>query len=136
MRFSPKNDDELNSFELLPAGEYDFKVIKAKDRISSAGNEMIELEIDVYSVDGKKVRVFDYLLEAMAFKLKHFCQAVGLSNEYEEGSLSAGMCFSRVGRCKIEIKHDKTGEYSDRNIVKDYCVTEIHEDIKESELPF
>ena len=66
MRFSPKNDDELNSFELLPAGEYDFKVIKAKDRMSSAGNEMIELEIDVYSVDGKKVRVFDYLLEAMA----------------------------------------------------------------------
>lgn len=134
MKFNPKNDIELNNFKLLPRGEYYFEVIKAKDRVSSAGNEMIELELDVYADDGKKSRVFDYLLEIVAYKLKHFCQAVGLSNEYDIGNLSADMCIGRSGRCKVEIKHDKTGEYSDKNIIRDYC--KAVEDIDVKDIPF
>lgn len=137
MKFNPRSDAELNNFELLPRGEYDFEVIKAKDKVSSAGNEMIELELDVYADDGKKSRVFDYLLEIVAYKLKHFCQAVGLSNEYDIGNLSADMCIGRSGRCKVEIKHDKTGEYSDKNIIRDYCKPEnTVEDIDVNDIPF
>lgn len=143
MRFAPKNDNELNNFDLFPAGEYDFSVIKAEDETSKAGNEMIKIEIDIYSSAGTKTRVFDYLLEAIAYKLKHFCQAVGLEKEYEEGTLTANMCCNRSGRCLVLIQKDKSGEYPDKNVIKDYCkskkisvASKMNLDIDDSEIPF
>jgi hypothetical protein len=138
MNFKPKNDAEINSFDLFPKGEYDFKVLKAKDKVSqNSGNEMIELELDIYSTDGKTARVYDYLLESVAYKLKHFCQAVKLITAYETGNLDADMCIGRTGRCLIEIKQDRTGAYSDKNVVKDYCRPEdVLADIDEDKLPF
>lgn len=47
------------------------------------------------------------------------------------------MCIGRSGRCKVEIKHDKTGEYSDKNIIRDYCKPEnTVEDIDVKDIPF
>ncbi len=98
---------------------------------------MIKLEIDIYTPTGKKSRVFDYLLESIPYKLKHFCEAVGLLVEYESGILSADMCLNRAGRCNIGIQHDKTGEYSDKNVVRDYCKqVKKSNDINEEDLPF
>lgn len=139
MNFTPKTEAEVSAFELFPVGEYDFDVIKATDEISSAGNEMIKLELDIYAANGNKTRVFDYLLEVLAYKLKHFCDCVGLSKEYEEGKLNAAKCKGKAGRCKIGIQKDKTGEYPDKNVVKDYCKSENAinlEDISEEELKF
>ena len=127
----------MNSFEVFPKGEYDFEVIKAIDEISKAGNPMIKLEIDIFAPDSCKSRVFDYLLESIAYKLKHFCEAVKLHNEYETGNITADMCSGRSGRCVISIKHDKTGEYPDKNEVRDYCKIEKKvDDINSEDLPF
>lgn len=123
MNFKPKKETELNS--LLPKGEYEFKVIKAKEGKSNAGNDMITLVIDIYAPDGNSNRIYDYLLESVAYKLKHFCEAVGLSKEYEDGSLVDSMCVGRGGRCLIDIEIDKNGKYSDKNAVKDYIVSDI-----------
>lgn len=137
MNFTPKKDEELNSFDVFPKGEYDFEVVKAVDETSKAGNTMIKLEIDIFAPNGKKSRVFDYLLESLAYKLKHFCQAVGLHDEYEEGNINADMCFNRSGKCIISIKHDKTGNYPDKNEVRDYCKIEKKiDDINSEDLPF
>ena len=141
MKFTPKSDAEINTFDLFPSGEYDFDVIKAFDETSKAGNDMIKLELDVYAANGKKTRVFDYLLENLAYKLKHFCESVGLVREYEEGRLSADMCKNRSGKCKLDIQKDKSGEYPDKNIVKDYCKQTNEgvpnfDDIDEKELKF
>lgn len=119
MNFTPKTEDELNTFEVFPKGEYDFDVVKAADKISSNGNPMIEISISIYAQDGRKNNVFDYLLEIVAYKLKHFCEAVGLSKEYQAGTLTADMCLNRAGKCIIGIQ-PKKGEYAEKNIVKDY----------------
>lgn len=137
MKFLPKKDEELNSYDVFPKGEYDFTIITASNETSKAGNSMIKLELDIYASSGKKSRVFDYLLETIAYKLKHFCQAVGLHEEYDAGDIVADMCFNRSGRCIIGIQSDKTGEYSDKNIVRDYCKTEKKvDDINEEAIPF
>lgn len=132
MQFSPKQESELNNFVLFPKGDYDFEVIKAHDKTSMSGNDMIELELDIFDSNGNKCRVYDYLLEKIAYKLKHFCDSVGLTTEYEKGTLVADMCLNRNGKCRVDIKHDNTGVYSDKNIIKDY----LPADIDKSDLPF
>ena len=142
MKFSPKKDADLNVFELRPPGTYDFTIVKASDEISkSNNNEMIKLKLELYTPDGNKFHVYDYLLESVAYKLKHFCSSVKLSKEYESGCIYADMLPTRSGKCIIEIQSDKAGKYGDKNVVKDYCVSESTQtdncaDVNTQDIPF
>ena len=120
MDFTPKKEEDLKSFDLIPDGTYDFDVLKASDEVSKAsGNEMIKLTLGVY-VDGKITKwVFDYLVPSMEAKLRHFCDSTGLLSEYEDGSLEAFYCKGRSGKAKIGVQKGQDG-YSDKNIIKDY----------------
>ena len=62
-------------------------------------------------------------MESMAFKLRHFCVAVGLEKQYDAGSLEPVDIVSRGGLCKIIVKPPK-GEYGPQNEVKDYLKVE------------
>ena len=126
MKFTPMLGENVEvSKEIFPKGEYEFKVVWAKDGISKAGNEMIEIVHHVFN-DGKTIKVYDYLLEAMHFKLKHFCGTTGLETAYTEGTLTAKMCVGKTGRCKLEIQ--SSPGFPDKNIIEDYC--------KDEEIPF
>jgi len=119
MKFTPKKEEELGkkSF-VLPAGEYEFSVMSAEDTKSTAGNEMIKVKLAVYPPDGgKPSHVYDNLLEAMAYKLRHFAFAVGLGEEYSSGKLEASECAGRGGLVTL-----KVGEYQGKpkNEVEDY----------------
>lgn len=126
MNFTPKTDKELAEQNLLPEGVYDFEVMDAKDQRSKAGNEMIAIKLRLWASDGSERHVYDYLMESMAFKLKHFADVSGLSTQYAAGRLSAQDCLNGSGKLKLIIKKDKTGQYADQNAVKDY-VTEKKE---------
>lgn len=119
MNFAPKTEEELNANNIFKKGIYDFEVYRAVDKISKSGNEMIELELKVFASDGEQTHVFDYLLEAMGYKLKHFCEATGLSDIYQSGNLTADMCSGRAAKCTLEIE-PKTSNYAEKNKVKDY----------------
>jgi hypothetical protein len=135
MKFTPKSDEEL--LNLLPDGDYDFVVIKAEDTISKSGNEMIKLTLKVLDHQGNERQIFDYLLEAMAFKVKHFAQAVGLDNLYELGGYEASDCLHRTGRCTIGKEESQNG-YQPKNKLVDYIKRDPNEKIidpqKDSEL--
>lgn len=119
MRFSARTENELAEANLIPEGIYRFKVIEVADAISEAGNEMIKLTLEVTDHQNHKRILTDYLLEAMAFKLRHFCVATGLLKQYEAGELTAPQCFAHSGEVSIAIQKGK-GEYRDRNVIKDY----------------
>lgn len=120
MNFSPKTAEELQLAELMPEGEYDFKVLSAEDAVSKKGNDMLKLKLAVY-VGQREYHVFDYLLEAMAFKLRHFCESTGLLDHYEDGTLTAGDCDGAAGIVAIEIEKPKEGsKYGPKNVVSDY----------------
>jgi hypothetical protein len=117
MRFEPKSADEIALDSMLPEGIYPFEVMQATDKISQAGNEMIELKLVVFG-DGSTPHVFDYLLEKLAYKLRHFAETTGLLAAYEAGELTAEMCLNRDGYCKLAV--EKKAGYEPRNTVKDY----------------
>jgi hypothetical protein len=128
MRFQAKTEEEIAAENLFPAGEYDFEVLTGEDAVSkSSGAEMIKLNVRVYGPDGGFRLVDDYLLEKMAYKLRHFCGATGLMDAYESGNLTGAMCSGRSGRLKLEVQPERTDKntgktYAPKNSIKDYIV--------------
>jgi hypothetical protein len=82
---------------------------------------MIALNLHVF-VDGHARPMRDWILEAMSFKLRHFCAAVGILAKYEAGTLCAQDCVGTAGRVNVFIKDDP--QYGPQNSVRDYVVPE------------
>lgn len=112
--------ERANSFLLQP-GDYSFEVFEATEKTSAKGNEMIALKLGIYDSEGANHIVYDYLLDAMAFKMRHFCEATELIEQYEAGTLTADDCMGKTGYCSIKID-PANGNYAAKNSVKDYVV--------------
>lgn len=119
MKFQAKAEEELGKRVVLDPGEYPFEVIEAIETFSKKGNEMIQLKVKVNGV----VTLRDYLLDAMDFKVKHFCEATGLHRLYKSGELRDFDCRGKTGRLEVGIEtgQDRNGEAYDRNHIIDYC---------------
>lgn len=122
MRFQAKSENDIRRESLMPVGEYGFEVIHAEDKQSKSGNDMIALKMLVYMPDGTQRHMRDWILEAFAMKLRHFCEATGLIDRYQAGTLCAADCMGRTGRVRVGINEDKSGDYPPSNKVIDYVV--------------
>ena len=120
MNFEPKTEKQLAEENLLPKGVYPYEVMRAEAKQSKKGNDMIELELRVFTPDGKEKSLRDWLMAAMGFKLFHFCAYAGLSRQYEAGTLTSHDCEGKSGFLEVVIQEDKSGQYPPRNSVKDY----------------
>ncbi len=118
MKTNPQSEQAIREAMLLPAGDYDFEVLDAEDKISKSGNEMIVVKLAVFRANGSRQYVTDFLMEKLAFKLRHFCYAVGVGDKYESGDLAAEHVKGRAGRVKIQIEEQEG--YPPKNIAKDY----------------
>lgn len=122
MQFQSKTEQQIQEENLIPAGEYDFTVQKAEEKKSkSSGADMIVIDMDIYVGDRARP-LKDYLMESMAYKLRHFCYGVGLGAKYDAGTLTAQDCIGKSGKVKIVQKQN--GDYGLQNNVKDYVVGE------------
>ncbi len=67
-------------------------------------------------------------MTSMIYKIKHFCDTVGLDNEYKAGNFDVMQCEGRKGKAHIIIQagkpNPKGGMYQDKNAVKDYVMTD------------
>ena len=122
MKFTAKAEEDLGKRIVLMPGEYNFEVLEAVETFSQKGNEMIKLKIKV----DNQITLKDYLLDAMDFKVKHFCEATGLHRLYKSGELRDFDCRGKTGRVLIEVEvgQDRNGEAYDRNSIKDYVPLE------------
>lgn len=126
MKFVPKTDKEIAEANLWPAANYSFEIIESADQVSKSGNDMIKLKLKVFNDDGSFILLDDYLLESMAFKLKHAAQVCGL--DYEGGQLAAMDFHGKCGTLKLKIQKGKKKDdgsdeyYADKNAVGDYVV--------------
>lgn len=126
MKFTPKTEQQLAEENLLTPGWYDFVVLEAKSKISKAAAgrgetepNMIELKLRVYETPDRGVFVTDYLMEEMAFKLRHFCAEVGLLAAYDNGHLTPEACVGKEGRVKIGPSKAR-GDFKPKDEAKDY----------------
>ena len=122
MRFTPKTENEVAASGLLEKGIYDFQIVSAEDKESKSGNEMIVLKVNVFDDEGRSTLIFDYLLETVAYKIRHAAYACGLGDKYEGGQLLAEDFIDKTGKVKVGISKDKTGQYPDKNSISDYVV--------------
>lgn len=124
MNFKPKSKEELETMTILQPGIYRFKVNAAKDKVSRNGNEMIELTLQVEDREGNNTLVFDYLLEAMMYKLFSFCEATGMEGKYHNGTLTAQDCIGKSAGVELTLRKGEPnpsgGMYADKNEVKKY----------------
>ena len=121
MEFEPKTEQEIAEANLIPKGEYPFEIIEAVDTKSKQGNSMIKIVNGVFLPSGKMRKVVDYLVTKMEFKLRHFCDCVGLLPQYQNGTLCANDCRGRTGTCRIDIKPATDG-YPPKAEIKDYVI--------------
>lgn len=119
MKFTPMSAEEIALAGLLEPGIYPFEVMAASEELSKNGNEMIKLKLAVFGTDGQQVHVFDYLLEKLAYKIRHFCEHTGMLDKYEKGTLSELDCEGKAGYVQIVID-PANGVYMPKNSVKDY----------------
>lgn len=127
MTFTPKSEaalvkeaEERNT--LWPKGEYDFEVVNYEDTTSKkTGADMIHLELKVYHPDGGSQTIHDYLLASMMHKLRHACEAIGILDRFEEGTLEARDFDGGVGKVMLKVDKAKPNSgYRDKNSVDDY----------------
>lgn len=142
MKFQPKTEEELEAEMIVPDGEYDFTVMEAEERQSKKGNSMIQVKLNVFTEQGD-LHLYDYLLEAMAFKLRHFCSSIGVLADYNLGTLEVSDIVGRSGKVKLTSKKEEG--YPLKNVVKDYVKKENGEpppvgssppNPKDDDLPF
>lgn len=130
MQFEPKTREQAekeSQFPVWNAGNYDFEIAKADAQTSKKGNEMIKLTLNVYNDVGESQMVFDYLMPAFPVKLIDACEAMGLMQEYDSGTLEPYKLEGKKGTLRLAIKpkstNKKTGEeYPERNEVNTYIV--------------
>ena len=118
MRFDPKSAAQIDEDGLFPDGIYDCEVIHAEDKESKAGNEMIELSIRVYHGEQSRV-VKDWLLEKVAYKLRHAAETFGCMKQYEAGNLTGDNLMGKSGKCKLKLEPIKD-TFPAKNSVSDY----------------
>lgn len=121
MKYNPISEEEINAQRgMLKEGPANFEVIKANDKISKAGNEMIELLLKVWDSDGKEGGIFDYLVSNAQWKIKHFYESIGDSALYTGGEIKSSNLIGSSGKAIIAIQKDLTGKHPDRPKIKDY----------------
>lgn len=123
MKVTPKTDAELLP-KLLPEGEYEAFVREAKDKVSKSGNDMIEIMLCIHDEDGTPTFVFDYLLDEMPTKLKHFVASTELLDAYNAEELTAEVCKQHNVRVKLRIEEAKNG-WRASNKVADYMPSTV-----------
>lgn len=98
MKFDPADADK--SKYTVPEGYYDFECVKAVNKVSRSGNDMIEVTLRVH-YSGESIEVRDWLLGKWPKKLKHFCQQAGLMRQYEAGEVTPEDCVGVGGVCYL-----------------------------------
>ncbi len=144
IKFTPKSESELSRFSPLPEGTYPFTVLESSEQQSQSkknfGKLMCKVKLNVHGPTSD-VHVYDYFADWFSeWKLKHFCESVGLASEYEAGSVDASenAWEGRTGSVTIVIDppSEKDGKkYDEKNSVDDYvprseppASTEVHAD--------
>lgn len=135
--FKPLSDEEIvkiNNRDLLPDGNYPFLVKVAEFHTAESGNVSIKLTLLIYSPDNNDRRVVvDYMSSdpRFIFKIKHFCESIGLESVYLKGTIvgtDLGEFLDKEGIVKVgmqkgKAKKDGSGYYNDSNVAKDYIKT-------------
>ncbi len=119
---------QMREDALLKKGRYPFRVLRATEKTTAAGNDMLKLDM-MLICSNREVRFFDNLVltPGMFWKFEHFCESTGLEGKISEGTLFAQDCDGREGFLEIDHRvNSETGVVEAR--VKDYLKPDVQAD--------
>ena len=121
--FKTLSETEVKHIGLIPQGEYDFVVATAVQKQSKANLPMIELLLEIYDKQGNKRIMRDWLSASEApmarMKIREFCYAIGMGDEYEMGVIDEFKLSGRSGKVEVFIEESRDPKYPNpRNQLK------------------
>ena len=115
--FNPDDAKEDTSFVCLPNGEYDCSVEGVTAKVSKAGNQMLELQVNLYHGD-RTVRCFDYVVNPSGlWKLKSLCRCCGW--DFNDGKVDEQLIVGKRFRVKVKLI-PATEQYPEKNQIVRY----------------
>ncbi len=146
--FQPKEESELSKgFAPLPPGTYPFTVLESEEvaskSVKNAGKMMVKVKLNVHGPTSD-VHVYDYFADWFSeWKLKHFCETVGLGENYLAGILdaTANAWEGRSGSVTLSIGEPTEKYPKPKNEVDDYVPREkktpsADTDLEKDDVPF
>ncbi len=135
-----EDERKANERQLTP-GSAKFFVKAADFEISTTGNEQIKLILSVTDVAGDNKTMWTYLTNTpkAMYRIQHFCEAVGLSKEFETDELEDYMCLNTEGICILKLQKSK--DYGEQTVVSDFAKPDEEsdkdsEEFKDDDVPF
>jgi hypothetical protein len=118
---------------IVPAGDYEFKIIKSTEGASKAGKPMLTLSISVWDANNHKTTIPWRCLLDSGF-LRNVAQGCGLLEKYESGKLEAYDFDSKEGKCAVETEESLSYETS--NIIRSFYAKKEEEKFVDDDVPF
>lgn len=138
--YTPMSEEAAQQarYRLLDDGEYEAVIEKATHKVSSKGNNMLELEITAFDRNNVPVRLKDYLIftDSMSWKIRHCCDSVDLLKEYEEQKFTPELLVGKATRILVSSQKGQIipveklngkppgSVYPDKNVIYDYVKKE------------
>lgn len=115
--------DDVNpdSFDPIPPGDYQVRVVDSSVSTSKNGNPMAEFELEVEGPHNTGRKLFDRFVlnhEVGRKRLKGFLVALGHRNPAYLADTEEA--HGLVCTAKVAIEKDATGQYDDKNKIKSY----------------
>lgn len=121
-------------FQILKEGDYDAVIEVSEDKMSSSGNPMMAMTLNVFDQEGRMHSIKDYLVftKNMMWKVIHCADSAGLTDAYKSKRFSSDVVAGKRVRIKLgieagkDIPEDKLNgkpygsKYPDKNKVEDY----------------
>lgn len=145
--FTPLNDQELEAERealqrgyLPEEGTYEYSVIKSEDMISKSGKPMFHFVLDVY-VKSSKNAVHLFMLKDKGFlwKIKAFCDSLGMQDKYNEGKLSSSDFYNQSGKAEFTHQYSKERGWKfdvNKFVTKNKNQIEEEKPFKDDDIPF
>lgn len=128
-RYNPK--DAVQCFQ---PGEYEAAVESVKEKVSKAGNDMLEVVFKVFNGASEQL-VWDYISNPKTlFKLKKIARAFGREQEFDAGEFNLEQHVGQVLTVELSIESD---DFGDKNRVVAYKTLERKTGVpKDADTPF
>ena|ERR1700748_412633 len=142
MQFSPQENRKLwndgtYSFKILESVTFGSKIHYTEDTTSQkTGNPMLKLVLEVYNSHGKSIIVLNYITDTMVKKLYNLAHSIGRPDLFVGGELKANDLINKTGKLLLTTDKDKSGQFPDKNSVKDYIAAAPASTKLDDEIPF
>lgn len=121
--FAVSMDDAANEFKVAEAGEYTLEVKKTEVKKSNAGNQMINIGLQIIDDEdfgGTYVWETLVLIESCKFKMAQFMAAAGLDMDSAELDLDEWIGETVQVVLDVESYTNGAGQEVEKNVIKRY----------------